>query len=87
MERKTSQGDIQIVNTTHSPQFLRFLSTETLQYASLTYRLPGASEGRITRIFDIPDAQRLIAEQDIANLHESGWFEDALFLDEAEVME
>jgi len=87
MERKVFQGDIQIVNTTHSPQFLRFLSTNALEHASLTYRLPGTSEGRIKRIFDIPDAQRLIAEQDIANLHESGWFEDAMFLDEPEVME
>ncbi|MCP4283416.1 MAG: AAA family ATPase, partial [Gammaproteobacteria bacterium] len=87
MERKTSQGDIQIVNTTHSPQFLRFLSTDALQHASLTYRLAGTAEGRIKRIFDIPDAQRLIEEQDIANLHESGWFEDVMFLDEAEVME
>ncbi|MCP4402775.1 MAG: ATP-binding protein [bacterium] len=87
MERKASEGRIQIVNTTHSPQFLRFLSTNAVQHASLTYRLPGTSEGRIEQILDIPDAQRLIEEQDIANLHESGWFEDALFLDEAEVVE
>ena len=33
----------------------------------------------IKRLFDIPEAQRLSQEQDIANLHESGWFENALF--------
>lgn len=87
MERKTAEGRIQIVNTTHSPQFLRFLSTEALEHASLTYRLPETPEGRIQRIVDIPEARRLIEEQDIALLHESGWFEDAVFLDSEEVTE
>jgi predicted ATPase len=84
MERQAAQGEMQIINTTHSPQFLRFLNPAAREYASLTYRLPGSPEGRIRRLLDIPDAQRLIEEQDIANLHESGWFEDAVFLDEAE---
>ena len=79
MEHKASLGDIQIINTTHSPQFLRFLHQKSLEHASLTYRLPESPEGRIARLFDIPDAQRLIEEQDIANLHESGWFENAMF--------
>lgn len=84
MERQATQGKMQIINTTHSPQFLRFLSPATREYASLTYRLPDSPEGRIKRLLDIPEAQRLIQEHDIANLHESGWFEDALFLDETE---
>lgn len=87
MERKAAEGKIQIVNTTHSPQFLRFLSTNALEHASLTYRLPETPEGRIQRIVDIPEARRLIAEQDIAHLHESGWFEDAMFFDSEEATE
>ncbi|MCP4108034.1 MAG: AAA family ATPase [Desulfobacteraceae bacterium] len=85
MERKASEGKIQIVATTHSPQLLRFLDKNTHKHTSLLYRLPDTSEGRIRRITDIPDVQRLIEEQDIAELHESGWFEDAMFfLDDTE---
>lgn len=79
MERKASQGKVQIVATTHSPQLLGFLSENAVEHASLLYRLPDTPEGCIRRITDIPDAKRLVKEQGIANLHESGWFEDAVF--------
>ncbi len=85
MERKASEGRVQIMATTHSPQLLGFLSENAVEHASLLYRLPDTSEGRIRRITDIQDAKRLIKEQGIANLHESGWFEDAMFfLDDTE---
>lgn len=85
MEQKAHEEGIQIVATTHSPQLLRFLNKKTIEHASLIYRLPGTPEGRIRHIADIPDAQRLMEEQDIAELHGSGWFEDAMFFtDDAE---
>ncbi|HAO21602.1 MAG TPA: ATPase [Desulfobacteraceae bacterium] len=84
MENKAFEGKVQIVATTHSPQLLRFLSPKALEYAHLIYRLPDSPEGRIKRILDIPDAQRLIKEQDIADLHDSGWFEDVMYFSEDE---
>ena len=87
VERKTSEGAIQMVATTHSPQLLRFLSPTAREYTSLVYRLPESSEGRIRRILDIPDIRKVIEEQDIARLHESGWFEDAMVFLEAEESE
>ena len=49
--------------TSHSPQFLQFLSEESLAHASLVYRLPDQPDGRIKRIVEIPDARRVIKEQ------------------------
>jgi predicted ATPase len=87
VERKTSEGAIQMVATTHSPQLLRFLSESARECTSLVYRLPDSSEGRIRRIMDIPHIREVIEEQDLARLHESGWFEDTMVFSEAEESE
>ncbi|MDF5730872.1 MAG: AAA family ATPase [Rhizonema sp. PD38] len=88
IEHKVSQGTIQVVATTHSPQLLRLLSSQSLEYASLTYRLSNRSDAQIKRILDIREAQRVINEQDLARLHESGWLEDAVeFLEDEDTTE
>jgi len=79
IDRQVEQNKIQIVATTHSPQLLRILSPKALDFASLTYRLPDRADAKIKRIVDIPDAKRLIQEQDLARLHESGWLEDSVY--------
>ncbi|MEC4880788.1 MAG: AAA family ATPase [Scytonema sp. PMC 1070.18] len=84
IERKVSQGTIQIVATTHSPQLLRLLSSQSLEYTSLTYRFSDKPDAHIKRIVDIPQARRVIHEQDLARLHESGWLEDAVDFTEDE---
>lgn len=85
VEQQISKGNIQMVATSHSPQLLRFLSPSSLDGASLVYRLPNRPDARIRRILDIPDIRRVIKQHDLANLHESGWFEDTMFFDEPEV--
>jgi predicted ATPase len=88
IEHQVAQGKIQVVATTHSPQLLRLLSPQSLEYASLTYRLADRSDAKIKRILDIPEAKRVIQEQDLARLHESGWLEDAVeFLEDEEIDE
>jgi predicted ATPase len=84
IERQVSAKNIQIVATTHSPQLLRLLSPQSLKYASLIYRLPDRADAKIKRILDIPEAQRVIQEQDLATLHESGWLEDMVYFLEDE---
>jgi hypothetical protein len=42
------------------------------------YRSEGRSDARIRRILDIPEAARVLREQDLARLHASGWLEDAV---------
>ncbi len=88
IERKVTQGTIQVLATTHSPQLLRLLNSQSLEYASLIYRLSDRPDAQIKRILDIPDARRVIEEQDLARLHESGWLEDAVeFLEARETIE
>ena len=87
IQRQVKEGRIQVVATTHSPQFLSFLSPESLEYASLVYRLEGQRDARIKPILEIPDARRVIEEQQAARLLASGWFEDTVeFSENAETV-
>jgi predicted ATPase len=79
IEQVTKEKNIQMVATTHSPQLLQLLSPESLENASLTYRLPDRPDAQIKRILDIPDARRLIDKKGAARLHESGWLETAVY--------
>jgi len=88
IERKVYGKSIQMVATTHSSQLLRLLSVESLKYASLTYRLENQPDARIIRILDIPDANRVIKEQNLGRLHESAWLENIMeFQEDEEVIE
>ena len=88
IEYQSKRRGIQVVASTHSPYLLNFLQAETLEYASLLYRLEGQPDAHIQHIMDIPDARRLIQEQGILRLHESGWFENVMFfLDDDEEAE
>jgi predicted ATP-binding protein involved in virulence len=77
IERQTSRGLTQVVATTHSPQFLTLLSEESIRAAVLAYRLPDSDDQRLIRIWDLPDAPRVLATQDLNRLHATGWLEDA----------
>lgn len=79
IERQASQGTVQMVATTHSPEMLALLDRQSLENASLIYRLPDSNEGRITRILDIPNVTEIIGTQDMAKLHATGWLEDAVY--------
>jgi hypothetical protein len=78
IETQTRHRKIQVVATSHSPLLLQFLSENSLQNASIVYRLPDHPEAEIKRIVEIPDACRVIKEQGVSLLHASSWFEDAL---------
>jgi len=79
IERQAERGTVRMVATTHSPELLALLDQKSLEHASLVYRLPGSNEGRIVRILDIPGAADLIAKQELAKLHSTGWLEDAVY--------
>lgn len=82
IEQQVAKGTTQIVATTHSPQLLRLLSPESLEYASVLYRAPENPATRIVPILSLPNARQLVQEQDVAQLFESGWLEDALAFQE-----
>lgn len=77
---RTASRKIQVVATTHSPMLLSLLDEQQLEHASLVYRLEGERTGRIQRLLDVPDARRVLATHDRADLLASGWFEDMVEL-------
>ncbi|MCO6456717.1 MAG: AAA family ATPase [Pirellulaceae bacterium] len=88
IEQQARQNGLQVVTTTHSPQLLGMLSRGSREHASLVYRLEGQTAGHIRRLVDIPEAQRVLEEQNLSRLHESGWLEDAVaFAETAEASE
>jgi hypothetical protein len=80
VENQTRRELTQVVATTHSPQLLAYLApdSDTIEAVTLAYRLPGSAEQRLKRLVEIPDARRVIHEQEIARLHATGWLEDAV---------
>ncbi len=85
VERRAIEGRIQMAATSHSPQLLRALSERAIEDASLVYRLPDSPEARIKKIIEMPEIREIMEREDLSRLHESGWFEDALyFSDERE---
>jgi predicted ATPase len=78
LRERTRTGEIQVVATTHSPTFLARLDDEMLKHVSLVHRVDGEPSARITRLLDIPDAKRVLATHDRAELLASGWFEDMI---------
>ncbi|MHC1732924.1 MAG: AAA family ATPase [Bacteroidales bacterium] len=79
IEQRVKQNDIQIITSTHSPQLLRSIKRESLEYAALLYRLPGHVNSRIQRLIDLPNQEKqVLLNKDIANLYESGWFETTM---------
>lgn len=82
IEQVVREGRTQVVATSHSPQLLQALSEQGQAEAVLIYRLEGQPDARIRRIIDIPEARRVLLEQDLARLHASGWLEDAMAFSE-----
>lgn len=84
LEQRVYNGGPQVIISIHSPQLLRFVSPKTLEFTSMTYRLPDQPDTRIKRILDIPDAKRVIDDENLSRIHESGWLEDAVYFTEGD---
>jgi len=79
IESSVSWQTNQVMATTHSPQLLRLVSPDTLEYTSLVYRLEDEAEGRIQQLTALPSpAIETLEHKDRAKLFESGWLEDAV---------
>ncbi|MCA9921245.1 MAG: AAA family ATPase [Anaerolineales bacterium] len=78
IEQVTSDGNVQVVATTHSPELLGLVSEQTLEHAALTYRLEGEPDAHIQRIMDIPNAREIFEEEDLSRLYERGWLENSV---------
>ena len=48
--------------------------------------MEGHADAQVMRILDIPEARRIIEQHDLAQLYESGWFENSVaFMEDDEV--
>jgi predicted ATPase len=82
LEKQTDAGHTQVFATTHSPQWLRFMSPERLEAVSLAYRVEGVPETRLISLDKVDYLREVIANSDIARLYEGGWMEETMFFKE-----
>lgn len=80
IENVTTNRRTQVVTTTHSPELLAMISSETFDDLSVVYRLPGNDYAEIRRSGKVPRLKEVSSSQSIARLLTSGWFEDSLAL-------
>ena len=77
LQSRIEQTGLQVIATTHSPQLVRLMA-KSLAQVSITYRLEGEPGTDIMRLSDMEGIQDAIEAGDLANLHDSSWFEDVL---------
>jgi len=82
VENRVRFAGVQVIATTHSPQLLGYLSDESLVHALVAYQKDRESSQHLRRLYDFPDAEELIREQDIAELFAMGWFENMVAVSE-----
>ena len=81
---QTTQQNVMVIATTHSPSLLRLLGSERLQQAFISYRLEAHAETRLKCLADMPSIRDVLVSNDLARLHESSWFWDVLAFTEGE---
>lgn len=83
IEERTASGAIQVVTTTHSSGLLAMLNDKTFQNTAVVCRQPNTDDAVVRQVADLPKASELRKNQGLDRLHASGWFEDAIFLNQA----
>ena len=84
IEQQTARRGIQVVTTTHSPDFLAVINEETFENTSVLYRGEYSLHAAIHRVADLPNARKLRESQGLGRLHASGWMENMLAFEEAD---
>ncbi|MEM9907263.1 MAG: AAA family ATPase [Cyanobacteria bacterium P01_D01_bin.44] len=87
IEERVNIKNFQVITTTHSPQFLQFLNSTSLQNTSVVYRLPNQTDAHIKRIMEIPHAREILEKKNIADLYSAGWLENSVLFAEPEEAE
>jgi predicted ATPase len=76
IQKQAEKERLQAITTSHSPQMLRFLNAKSRDHVALMYRLPDSPAAHIKQLRDFPpEARKVIESKDLAELHDSGWFE------------
>lgn len=78
LETVTSERDIQIIATTHSPVVLQWLGDESLRNAVVFGRVPEHEGTIMRRLGDLPHLFEVLQRKGIDELYTTGWLEMAL---------
>ena len=78
IESQVHEGCIQVIATTHSPDFLSIMNEDTFRHASIICRREGTGDAIIRPVSEIPNAVELRKSQGLGRLLAGGWMETAL---------
>ena len=81
IEGQTAKGNYQVVTTTHSPDLIELIGTETFKSTSVVCRCPDTDSAEIRPVANLPNADKLRKSQGLGRLHRSGWMENAVLFD------
>lgn len=73
---QVAQSGTQIVATTHSPRLLGYLGEPSRAAANIVFRSAGQPDAHVRPLLKMPDIERVLEQEDLSRLFESGWFED-----------
>ena len=81
IEGQTASGDYQVITTTHSPDLIELVGTDTFNSTSVVFRGPDTGNAEIHPLAELPNAGRLRQSQGLGRLHRSGWMENAVLFE------
>ena len=81
IEGQTAKGNYQVVTTTHSPDLIELVGTDTFESTSVVCRCPDTDDAEIRAVAELPNANKLRKSQGLGRLHRSGWMENAVLFE------
>ena len=79
IEKQAAKRDIQVITTSHSPDFLTFINDSTFEHLSVVGRLEDSQDAIIRQVAELPNAKKLRTSQGgLGRLLASRWMETAL---------
>jgi len=78
IEKQAPKNNIQVITTTHSPDFLTFVNDSTFEHLSVVCRLEDAQDAIIRPVAELPNAKKLRKSQGLGKLLTGAWMEDML---------
>ena len=84
IESVTSDGAIQVLTTTHSPELVTMVSDGSFKNMSVVVRVPDKNYSQILRVSELLNVKQLRETQGLGRLLTSGWFEDIVALEQVE---
>ena len=79
IEKQAAKRGIQVVATTHAPDFLTFVNDSTFEHLSVVGRLEDSQDAIIRQVAELPNAKKLRTSQGgLGRLLTSAWMEDML---------